>query len=102
MTFWTMFFTKIFSWSAFVDAFLPIIKMIPSSLEMTIIAMVFGLLLGLILALVRINKIPILNQLRALFVNFIRGTPYLSAIIPFIYRDSVDFKSNQYELWNEF
>jgi len=57
--FWTMFFTKIFSWSAFVDAFLPIIKMIPSSLEMTIIAMVFGLLLGLILALVSINKIPI-------------------------------------------
>lgn len=75
--FWTMFFTKIFSWSAFVDAFLPIIKMIPSSLEMTIIAMVFGLLLGLILALVRINKIPILNQLRALFVSFIRGTPIL-------------------------
>lgn len=75
--FWAMFFTKIFSWEAFVSAFVPIIKMIPSSLEMTIIAMFFGLLLGLLLALVRINKIPILNQLRALFVSFVRGTPIL-------------------------
>lgn len=75
--FWIMFFTKIFSWSAFQSSFIPIIKLIPISLEMTIIAMFFGLLLGLFLALIRINKIPVLNQLRALFVSFIRGTPIL-------------------------
>ncbi|MCL2113858.1 amino acid ABC transporter permease [Lactococcus protaetiae] len=75
--FWAMFFTKIFNWSAFIGAFVPIIKLIPKSLEMTVIAMILGLVLGLLLALVRINKIPILNQLRALFVSFIRGTPIL-------------------------
>jgi polar amino acid transport system permease protein len=75
--FWNMFFTKIFNLSAFGGAFLPIIKLIPTSLEMTVIAMVFGLALGLLLALVRINKIPVLNQIRAVFVSFIRGTPIL-------------------------
>lgn len=75
--FWTMFFTKIFSWKDFTAAFVPIIKMIPISLQMTLIAMFFGLILGLLLALVRINKIPILDQLRALFVSFTRGTPIL-------------------------
>ncbi len=75
--FWSMFFTKIFSWTAFLSSFLPIIKQAPESLFITAIAMVFGLILGLLLALVRLNKIPILNQIRAVFVSFIRGTPII-------------------------
>ncbi|MQW23292.1 MULTISPECIES: amino acid ABC transporter permease [unclassified Lactococcus] len=75
--FWQMFFTKIFSWDAFVGAFVPIISAIPTTLEITIIAMFFGLVSGLLLALVKINKIPLLNQIRALFVSFIRGTPII-------------------------
>ncbi|WEV60187.1 amino acid ABC transporter permease [Streptococcaceae bacterium ESL0729] len=73
--FWTMFFDKIFNWDSFVEAFPNVISRIPVSLEITLISMFFGLILALALALVSINKIPVLNQLRGLFVSFMRGTP---------------------------
>ncbi|WP_442774050.1 amino acid ABC transporter permease [Lactococcus hircilactis] len=75
--FWNIFFTKIFSWKAFLSAFGPIAKQIPNSIIITFIAMLIGLILGLVLALIKLNKIPILDQLRALFVSFIRGTPII-------------------------
>lgn len=75
--FWNLVFTKLFNIDAFFGAFLPIIKKIPESIEMTFIAMILGLLLGLFLAIVKINKVPVLNQIRAVFVSFIRGTPIL-------------------------
>lgn len=75
--FWHLFFTKIFNWNAFVSAFGPIIEKIPMSLELTVISGFFGLTLGLLLALVRVNKIPVLNPIRAVFVSFTRGTPIL-------------------------
>lgn len=73
--FWTMFFDKIFNWEAFVSAFKPIISRVPTSFIITLIAMAIGLVLGLFLALIKLNRIPVLNQIRALAVSFIRGTP---------------------------
>lgn len=73
--FWNLFFTKIFSWKAFITAFGPIIFKIPMSLILTLVSGFFGLMVGLLLALVCVNKIPILNPIRAVFVSFIRGTP---------------------------
>ncbi|MDR1605710.1 MAG: amino acid ABC transporter permease [Streptococcaceae bacterium] len=73
--FWGMFFDKIFNWAAFISAFKPIISRVPTSFIITLVAMAIGLVLGLFLALVKINQLPVLNQLRALFVSFIRGTP---------------------------
>ena len=73
--FWTMFFDKIFNWAAFVSAFKPIISRVPTSFIITLIAMAIGLVLGLLLALIKLNRIPILDQIRALAVSFIRGTP---------------------------
>ena len=73
--FWTMFFDKIVNWQAFVQAFKPIIGRVPTSFIITLVAMVIGLVLGLFLALIKINKIPVLNQIRLVFVSFIRGTP---------------------------
>lgn len=73
--FWTMFFDKIFNWAAFVSAFKPIISRVPTSFIITLIAMALGLVLGLLLALIRLNRLPVLDQIRALVVSFIRGTP---------------------------
>ncbi|GHU38300.1 amino acid ABC transporter permease [Bacilli bacterium] len=73
--FWRMFFDKIFNWDAFVSAFSPIISRVPTSFIITLIAMALGLVLGLLLALIKLNRIPILDQIRALVVSFIRGTP---------------------------
>ena len=72
---WTLFFEKIFNWNAFISAFKPIISRVPTSFIITLIAMAIGLVLGLLLALIKLNRIPVLDQIRALAVSFIRGTP---------------------------
>lgn len=54
-----------------------LLKYLPVTLELTVFSMVAGLLLGLLLALIRMKKIPVLYQLSAVFISFIRGTPIL-------------------------
>ncbi|NWL86657.1 MULTISPECIES: amino acid ABC transporter permease [unclassified Paenibacillus] len=54
-----------------------LLKYLPVTLELTAISMLAGLLLGLLLAIVRIKKIPVLYQLSVVFISFIRGTPIL-------------------------
>jgi polar amino acid transport system permease protein len=82
--FWSLFFDKIFKLSAFLSAFGYIVPKIPATLIVTGISAFFGLFLGLLLALIKINKIPVLNPIRALFVSFIRGTPiYVQLILTY-------------------
>lgn len=40
-------------------------------------ATVLGLLLGMVLALLRLYKVPILNQISTVYISFMRGTPIL-------------------------
>ena len=48
---------------------------LPVTLKMTAIAIVFSIFFGLIIALIKINNVPVLKQLCALYVSFMRGTP---------------------------
>jgi polar amino acid transport system permease protein len=50
---------------------------LPVTLEITILSMVIGLLLGFILAIIKVKGITFLTQLTAIFVSFTRGTPLL-------------------------
>ncbi|WMT38980.1 amino acid ABC transporter permease [Paenibacillus sp. D2_2] len=54
-----------------------LLKYLPVTIELTAISMLAGLLLGLLLAIIRIKKIPVLYQLSVVFISFIRGTPIL-------------------------
>ena len=54
-----------------------LLRYLPITLELTAVAMIIGLLLGLIIAVVRINKIPVLSQIAVAFVSIIRGTPII-------------------------
>ncbi|MCD7725289.1 MAG: amino acid ABC transporter permease [Clostridiales bacterium] len=65
----------IFSFSRMIEYFPKLIKCLPVTLYIVIMAMVFGTILGVIIALLRIYKIPVLNQLSAFYISFIRGTP---------------------------
>lgn len=47
------------------------------NLEIAAIALVVGWLLGLLIAVIRMSKIPVLYQLATLFVSAIRGTPII-------------------------
>ena len=57
-----------------------ILQQLPVTLLITLVAMVAGLLIGAIVALIRIYQVPVLKQLAGLYVSFIRGTPLLIQI----------------------
>lgn len=68
---------KLFSWQAVFDAIPTILKQLPVTLGLTLAGSFFGLILALIFAIVKINRVPIIYQIQALFVSFLRGTPIL-------------------------
>ena len=47
------------------------------TLMITAVSAVFGILLGSLIAIVRIKKVPVLNQILVVFISFMRGTPFL-------------------------
>ncbi|GAD81093.1 amino acid ABC transporter permease [Vibrio ezurae] len=57
---------------------LPILfKYLHITLEMAVLGGIFALILALILANIRVFKIPVLDQLSQLYISFFRGTPLL-------------------------
>ena len=68
---------QIFKPSVIWDSILAIIPSIPTTMAITVVSGVLGLLFGFVLAVIRIRKIPVLAQLAPLYISFIRGTPLL-------------------------
>lgn len=68
---------KIFDIQAVFSAIPKLISYLPVTIEITALSMFFGLIFGLLLAMIKINKIPVLSQITAVFVSFIRGTPLI-------------------------
>lgn len=54
-----------------------LLKYLPVTMELAVTAMIASLILGLLLALVKIKKIPVLKQLVSIYISVIRGTPIL-------------------------
>ncbi|AGF55169.1 polar amino acid transport system permease protein [Clostridium saccharoperbutylacetonicum] len=54
-----------------------LLKYLPMTLEITILSMIFGLIIGLMVAIVKIKQIPVLKRVVAVFVSFTRGTPII-------------------------
>ena len=68
------------NWEFMVRAIPEILKALPMTLNIAIVTMIFSLILSFFIALVRINKIPVLTRLATIYVSFIRGTPLLVQI----------------------
>lgn len=62
------------------ESFPKILSGAPVSILIASVAIFFGLILGLLLALIRIYNIKILKQLAIVYVSFFRGTPLLVQI----------------------
>lgn len=54
-----------------------LLKYLPVTMELAVTAMIASLVLGLLLALVKIKKVPVLKQLVSIYISVIRGTPIL-------------------------
>ena len=68
---------KIFD-ASYIWEFIPkLLEALPVTLEMTVVAAIGGLVFGFLIALVKIKKIKVLNQICSVYVSFMRGTPLL-------------------------
>lgn len=66
-----------FSLRSVFDALPRIIEKLPTTLFLTLGGALFGLVLALLFAIVKINRVKVLYPIQAFFVSFLRGTPIL-------------------------
>lgn len=66
-----------FSFERLVAYFPQILSKFPVSLYVVAVSTALALALGTVLAIIRIRKIPVLHQLAAVYISFVRGTPIL-------------------------
>lgn len=68
---------SIFDVDYMIESIPKIIVFLPVTLGLTIVSVLIGAVIGLFTSLFRIYKVPVLRQLSAFYVSFIRGTPLL-------------------------
>lgn len=68
---------KIFDFRAVWKQIPEIIQYLPVTLELAIVSMIVAVVLGLLLAVVKMKKIPVLSQVINLYISIIRGTPII-------------------------
>lgn len=67
--------TNLFDFDLVVKQIPDLLKYLPVTLELAALAMCIGIVLGLLLAVIRLKKIPVLRQIAAFYISIIRGTP---------------------------
>ena len=90
-----------------IDTFFVALSGVPTALMITIVSLVIALPLGFLLALARINRIPVISGLARVYVSFVRGTPVIVQIfiiytsVPLIVKpifEKFHFKTNLYDV----
>ena len=71
---------KLFDIKFLINSIPEIIQYLTINILIALVAMFAGLLIGFIAALIKLYQVPVLKQLTALYVSFIRGTPLLIQI----------------------
>ncbi len=71
---------NLFDFQFMINSIPAILKHLPVTLIITLVALIAGLLIGFVVALIKIYKIPVLKQISTVYVSFIRGTPLLIQI----------------------
>lgn len=74
-----------FNFSQVVTSLIDGIRYIPQTLAIVVIALVISLLLGLVVAIVRLRRVPVLSQLFAVFITILKGIPvYLLLVFAYL------------------
>ncbi len=72
-------------WNFMLENLLTIAKGISYTMEIAVVSIIFGTVLGLITALARMYKIPVLSQISSIYIAIIRGTPLMIQILVVYY-----------------
>lgn len=63
-----------------IDTFFVALSGVPITIGVTVVALLVALPAGFFLALLRINRIPVLHRLAQVYISFVRGTPIIIQI----------------------
>ncbi|MNI16229.1 L-cystine transport system permease protein TcyM [compost metagenome] len=66
-----------FIWTALIE----LLSVVPTTLAITAVSMLCGLAIGIVVALIRRYRVPVLHSVAASYVTFIRGTPMLTHLL---------------------
>lgn len=58
-----------------------VIQGVPVAIRISVIAFIFGAIIGLLVALTKIYEIPVLKQISVVYISLFRGTPLLVQIL---------------------
>jgi His/Glu/Gln/Arg/opine family amino acid ABC transporter permease subunit len=72
--------TPLLDWEFMASVLPDLVAVLPVTLKIAAVSLVLALAVGLATALARIQRLPVLSQLAALYVSFTRGTPLLVQI----------------------
>ena len=78
-----------------------LLKYLPVTMELAVTAMIASLILGLLLALVKIKKVPVLKQLVSIYISVIRGTPVLVQLYVTYFGIPMLLKYINFKMWNQ-
>lgn len=95
---------KLFEWERFFENIPKIVPYLSVTFLIVIYGSVFGVILGILIAMVNMKKTPILHQFFKVYVSFMRGTPMLVQLMLVYYGlpvfiDSV-FRTNINREWS--
>ncbi len=71
---------KIFDWTFIFQSIPAIAAYLPVTIAIAVGSVFFGLIIGLVVALIKIYRVQVMKQLAGAYVSFIRGTPLLVQI----------------------
>lgn len=71
----------IIDFQAIVDYTFALLPYVPMTLALSVLATLVGTAIGLLFALIKIARVPVLSQLTAIWVSYLRGTPALVQLL---------------------
>lgn len=68
---------KYFDAAYMIQSFPTLISYVHITIFITLVSAVIGTALGCVIAIIRLNKVPVISQVLRVFISFVRGTPFL-------------------------
>jgi L-cystine transport system permease protein len=66
---------------AIAESFVEALRYLPQTLKLILVPLAIGIIIGTIVALIRVYKVPVLSQFFAVFIPFYQGIPIAVALV---------------------
>lgn len=76
---------ELFSWQRFLENIPKMLPYLSVTFEIVLLGAVLGSVLGLLIAIINVKKIPVLHQVCLGYISFMRGTPMLVQLYLVLY-----------------